>query len=855
MKSLVFIIQGANMLQKISSLLFDRFVINNKALGIQQEDGTYRTNYIQFDSKLIAKVLEKEESILIYQQQLSSDLVKWICLDFDFKEGGSLDNLVELYVHDFIEYLNKKKVGFLLEYSGRRGVHIWIFFDKVIKKAIAFELINTIYYACKNDIENNDFYAVDLYPKTFTSTGNKVGLGVKLPLSKHKKSGTYSYLIKSLDILKEHTKRTFKLTKESIENQVLILNSIKINKIEYLIDEFKLELEANDCLYSYKKQWMLSEVEINANLIINNLRKCKAYDNLFNRLFNSFMLTEEDRYILLGTFGHIKPNGIDILLQLLQYFPSYDESISRDRIKELRGYYYPPTMSYIHMRLGENKCTCCDNNKSVLQFLKEECKMDIEIDEYIYEFDIQNNSKDLVKLVIEKEKNYLRYNDEVTNLVIYNDLHNMTIFHLFELARIIDRIKMGEQVNLEIDPVIYTRCESDSKERKMVSLHAINRIVTTAIAIELSLIINTKYDSYSYNTSPYYGVDIFYSWATSWKKWNGKIKKYTDISLFEDYKLLKIDIKSFYDSIYISHVVKDLKYYLKSIGKFSKATENMLDFLVDFNGKVISKMGGGSRGVPQGPAYARIIAEFYLFITFIEIKNKYGKYDWLRYVDDLFVFSPPDGDMKNLEHEIEELLKLKSLQINVSKTRNYDSLKSISIEEKNDMYNFYDLRNELQIAEEKTYTMDIFEYEIFQQKISKFLGRKSDIDISDFNFLLSDRIEFRMRESLIKQYSKLLFCSNIGRGSVFSKLYKFIFGNEQLIKWFLKNEFFKEIPINSINLKCYFSEMFIYIKNNCRQELDGLAQNSCNYFKLIEELDIELKTSIESILRMIKDGE
>lgn len=60
-----------------------------------------------------------------------------------------------------------------------------------------------------------------------------------------------------------------------------------------------------------------------------------------------------------------------------------------------------------------------------------------------------------------------------------------------------------------------------------------------------------------------------------------------------------------------------------------------------YNDELMKEIQGGSRvGVPQGPAYARVLAELYLdnIVEKVCTDIEKGEYRILRYVDDIVVF-------------------------------------------------------------------------------------------------------------------------------------------------------------------------------------------------------------------------
>lgn len=84
-------------IENISNILFDMFVINTRAVALQQKDGKYVTTYIPVTQKLIENMIISNGSMGCYQQGYRSKYIKWICLDFDCKDKTN-DDLFIAYV-------------------------------------------------------------------------------------------------------------------------------------------------------------------------------------------------------------------------------------------------------------------------------------------------------------------------------------------------------------------------------------------------------------------------------------------------------------------------------------------------------------------------------------------------------------------------------------------------------------------------------------------------------------------------------------------------------------------------------------------------------------------------------------
>ncbi|TOA33655.1 hypothetical protein CGK28_20820, partial [Vibrio parahaemolyticus] len=187
------------MYKKYGELITNLIATDQNHYVEQQDDGTYRKKAGVVNSELIKQVLLNQESIAIYQK--NNDLtIKWICFDFDILKSCIDSGLIhrgekelEKTINTFCHTLEQCGIPFLLEYSGNRGFHVWVTFNEAINYRTGYDIQQAILQYVALDFDSS-LIGIDLFPHSATPTGG-VGLGVKIPLSKHKKSGCYSYLL------------------------------------------------------------------------------------------------------------------------------------------------------------------------------------------------------------------------------------------------------------------------------------------------------------------------------------------------------------------------------------------------------------------------------------------------------------------------------------------------------------------------------------------------------------------------------------------------------------------------------------------------------------------------------------
>ena len=229
---------------KFGELISDYLGTDQNHYVEQQPDGVYHKKAGIISPELISKELLNEGSIAIYQKNVDLT-IKWICFDFDILKANLVSNLrsqaekeLENTVITFCESLNYLKIPFLIEFSGNRGFHVWITLRESINYHTGYDIQQAI--LTKANLEFNEkLIAIDLFPHSATPTGG-VGVGVKIPLSKHKKSGFYSYLLADIESIKKIEKFE-SLSKDLLMQNISILDkhtSITCSELEIILGEF-----------------------------------------------------------------------------------------------------------------------------------------------------------------------------------------------------------------------------------------------------------------------------------------------------------------------------------------------------------------------------------------------------------------------------------------------------------------------------------------------------------------------------------------------------------------------------------------------------------------------------------------
>lgn len=174
------------------------------------------------------------------------------------------------------------------------------------------------------------------------------------------------------------------------------------------------------------------------------------------------------------------------------------------------------------------------------------------------------------------------------------------------------------------------------KFKDLLVYQAIINVIADVAYDNISPYYNNRIFGNFYNTSKENEKDrifFFKPWKQQWKKFEQRtISHYEDGYIF----LSEFDIASFFDTI--DH------YILQQILEGTHGIDNfistfLLNLLGAFTNDFSHQKFEGKHGIPQGPIGSAFLADLYLLHLDLEVKNSRINIRYIRYVDDIRIFS------------------------------------------------------------------------------------------------------------------------------------------------------------------------------------------------------------------------
>jgi len=163
-----------------------RFVGRTNPYAIQFKNGAYIPVHKQITEELLQDHLDGKKTMGTYVIK-ENGMVNYgaIDIDCDPKFVEKIKPFAEM-VYSFFKDFER-----VLEKSGRRGYHVWVFFKQEEKPKFVLELI-------KSRLLSHCVTNVEIFPKQTKTSHLKKGLGnlIKLPFGLHQITGKRSELLK-----------------------------------------------------------------------------------------------------------------------------------------------------------------------------------------------------------------------------------------------------------------------------------------------------------------------------------------------------------------------------------------------------------------------------------------------------------------------------------------------------------------------------------------------------------------------------------------------------------------------------------------------------------------------------------
>jgi hypothetical protein len=768
----------------------------------QVGDGSYRKTPGRVTGHLVKEIIETKQSIACYQRNIDHT-INWICFDFDIlkskintaDEGISEKHLIDV-VRSFVGYLNSKQISHLVEFSGNRGIHVWINFQAPIFPHTAYELVKKLIDGAELSI-NRNLIGLDLFPSS-ASHKSAFGKAVKIPLSKHAKSGCYSILVEKIPSNFESVRLT-QITEEILLSQSELLSAHQTESIHLL--EHKL-----DCVLDYQEMDELSTeyvriVEVSAlTITFDQILEFWSKLPLMATIVEDIQkgsLNHARRQLLVGLLNPVvNPRGEKIgrklLLDIFARMTNFDLSKTESGLTKLASLPFPSqevVESICNFTLPEKY----PSNELVELLVPYFVKVENDL------FNINDKDFRVSKIA---ERHYLYQNDEVRCIRVLDEL---AALERNAVKEDFDRIVSGD-APIELYRH-YRKEKGKEKERELITLGALPRLFSTWATKYFTYFFDhsSSENSFGYKINKNFaGGHIFKPWLYQWIEFLHNVGDFLNNELNGGFFVVKTDIKSFYDSIPQDNLERLLlrgfnDQIAEKISKLQPPALIRYQEVCKSLMRITRACNSDRRGVPQGPAYARYLSELYLDKIDKLMDGLMAKGDIIfyhRYVDDIFFVAESRANAEECLTSFRNNLELLGLNLNQEKTL----ISQISdFGEEFDKYRAQ-AKYAIDAISKNIDEATDFEKNVALLEYNKLISQQDDND--DAVFLFS-HLPGLPRADTYRDQSVLPIIQNaIGRGNLFRHVFMHVLSTESLWGKFSEIQQFSDLQSEVFTSVC-----------------------------------------------------
>lgn len=544
----------------------------------------------------------------------------------------------------------------------------------------------------------------------------------------------------------------------------------------------------------------IQKSEVSFEHALESLKKCQHVADILTEY--EVGISSVDRRILVGLLGRLATKddpeyGKNLLMEIFSRVANFRKDITVENLKLIKNY-YPITCSYF------GKCQKCkhQNISSPVELISD---IIISTNET---FNIENISINVFTKLIEAAKKYSTINDEIPLYFQLKKLENL------EFTTVRDRISEIFSNNDFVfgEPYEFKRNEGN-KIRSLYNVNHLDNIVSTYFLFVLNNFFYTEIspNSYGYQLSPSFGGgNIFRNWFSNWAKFSKKIEHKLFNEEFANYYVVKIDIKSFYDRIDLQRLMvklyeetpQSIAIKIDMLDESEKAKyKNIVKYLIELSKHTTKDK---EKGLPQGPAYARYLAELYLIgldkLIEDHLIQDISREFYYRFVDDIFIFVETHEKAAHVLKSVESWMGINNLELNYQKTE-IENVKRFA-----DKGKFKKFQDDAKYLINKANKNKIIAPE---SEIREALAKLDQIT-TDVRFGLKDNLRFFYYQftndprlnHVKRKLNKILPFADSGRGTLFMLFYDDLIRNFPEDFWALV---FRQNEISGLSLGHYLN--------------------------------------------------
>lgn len=639
------------------------------------------------------------------------DIPKSKLSEVDFKDPKIKFESLKIHlfkvINDLTTGLSFSVNNLLLEDTGGRGYHVWIFFEEPIDGSIITQ-VNEI-LKVKYDFE------FEFFPKQSSlNEERKYGNLIKLPLGLHKKYQQRSnfFTIEGEQII----------VFDSVHSNLLYLHKIK--KVNQSTIEKILEINGDVLVKATrfeKEDFDIKERVLYKNNLKRLFTNCIALNQLSEKAKKGIKLSHLEAFHLSNTLLSVEDSRVDLdRLLKLSYAEDYDVEIANREISNIEQFRPSSCKTLIQCGICPKYCKREVEARNEDPLLKRTNPLSVWLDP-LYIGNTNQRREDILHQICDLENIKTAY----SRLKHYHGKEAAVFFDEFDFEFFekdfdenINLISIALKNKLSLPSSRYTIVNIPKKldedrniiYRQMTYSSVFDQIIVQSIFNVIAIFLEEKFhqNSYGYrlNIIDNKSNKIFEDWKEKYPQFRNSILNKLREPHIKFY--LCCDIKSYYDSIRKEDLILQLRGIIDDDYIFGilKSTINSYSF-----------NGYQELGLPQGPAYARALANLYLndFDKEVALKSNY----YFRYVDDLFILF----ESKEKAEETLEWITKKLAVLGLSLSTDID--KEAIIKEADDE----------KIIIEK---MDSFRYGVFEE--AKFLPYLEKKQIKEFYETASQKI-------------------------------------------------------------------------------------------------------------------